>query len=120
MGESVARGLSANPSGSPEQELCCVLHWFGSWSPCQRRVFVGELVKRAVPGKVCCLLEGLSGLALTDRPPTLFQCQLRLWARWFDSWTEDQQNQLVSRLEESAPQYAAQFYRELASTAGRQ
>eukprot|EP00061_Rhincodon_typus_P000659 g12349.t1 len=102
----------------PAQEIRCVLHWFSGWSSCQRRTFVAELVKRAVPAKVCCLLEGFGGLALSDRPPSLFQCQLRLWARWFDGWTEDQRNELLAGLEELAPEYADRFYQELASTAG--
>ncbi|XP_041036888.1 uncharacterized protein C14orf119 homolog [Carcharodon carcharias] len=100
------------------QEVRCVLHWFTGWSPAQREVFLGQLVRRAVPGKVWTLLDALGGLGLSERPPSLFQCQLRLWDRWFEGWTEMERNVLVARLEDLAPDFTARFYREVAATAG--
>ncbi|GCB85528.1 hypothetical protein scyTo_0026246 [Scyliorhinus torazame] len=116
-----AVGLDSLPAPSSYvtwQELRCVATWFAGWSPAQRDIFLAQLVKRVVPGKVWSLLDDLGGLALADPLPSLFQCQLRLWGRWFDSWTEDERNALVARLEELEPAFVARFYREVASTAG--
>uniref|UniRef100_UPI00398EBEB4 uncharacterized protein C14orf119 homolog n=1 Tax=Pristiophorus japonicus TaxID=55135 RepID=UPI00398EBEB4 len=107
------------PPSSAGQEIRCVAHWFAGWRQDQREAFLGELVRRAVPGKVWALLGGLGGLGLADRgPPSLFQCQLRLWDRWFQGWTEPERNGLVARLEELEPDFVACFYRKVASTAG--
>ncbi|XP_078063770.1 uncharacterized protein C14orf119 homolog [Mustelus asterias] len=115
---------SLEPVPSPgsyvtSQEIRCVLHWFGGWTAAQREVFLGQLVRRAVPGKVWSLLDDLGGLGLGERPPTLFHCQLRLWGRWFEGWTEVERNSLVARLEEMEPDFVARFYHEVAATVGK-
>ena len=44
------------------QEQRCVLSWFQGWSAAQRERFLQDLLGKAVPGKVCTLLESLSTL----------------------------------------------------------
>ena len=44
------------------QEQRCVLSWFLSWSTTQRERFLQDLLGKAVPGKVCTLLESLNTL----------------------------------------------------------
>uniref|UniRef100_A0A8C7K7M5 Chromosome 14 open reading frame 119 n=1 Tax=Oncorhynchus kisutch TaxID=8019 RepID=A0A8C7K7M5_ONCKI len=44
------------------QEQRCVLSWFLSWSTAQRERFLQDLLGKAVPGKVCTLLESLNTL----------------------------------------------------------
>lgn len=60
-----------------------------------------------------------SALKVKDRPPNIFECQLRLWTQWFDTWTEEERNAFLTSLEEKDPVFVAQFYKGLASTAGR-
>ncbi|KAK1787192.1 hypothetical protein P4O66_017055 [Electrophorus voltai] len=101
------------------QEQRCVLSWFLGWGPPQRERFLQDLISKAVPGKVSSLLEQLNTLQVKDRPPNIFECQLRLWTQWFESWNEGERNAFLSSLEESDAIFVAQFYRALASTAGR-
>ncbi|KAB5579861.1 hypothetical protein PHYPO_G00199830 [Pangasianodon hypophthalmus] len=101
------------------QEQRCVLSWFLGWGPSQRECFLQDLISKAVPGKVCSLLEHLNKLQVKDRPPNIFECQLRLWTQWFDTWTEEERNAFLATLEEKDPMFVAQFYKVLASTAGR-
>ncbi|OCU01277.1 hypothetical protein XELAEV_18007066mg [Xenopus laevis] len=103
----------------PLQEMRCVLHWFSDWSESQRSRFLQDLVCKAVPGKLCLLLDGLGSLQLSAPPPSLFQCQLRLWDQWFQGWDEDERNQFLHRLEEQDPGFVAKFYEEVAGTAGK-
>ena len=42
------------------QEQRCVLSWFLSWGAIQRQQFLEDLINKAVPGKVCSLLEQLT------------------------------------------------------------
>ncbi|XP_024291876.1 uncharacterized protein C14orf119 homolog isoform X2 [Oncorhynchus tshawytscha] len=101
------------------QEQRCVLSWFLSWSTAQRERFLQDLLGKAVPGKVCTLLESLNTLQVKDSPPNIFECQLRLWTQWFESWNEEERNSFLHILEERDPIFVAHFYRGVAGTAGR-
>ncbi|KAM8961803.1 uncharacterized protein C14orf119 homolog [Pelodytes ibericus] len=103
----------------PAQEMRCVLHWFSDWSESQRNRFMEDLVCKAVPGKLCLLLEGFGSLQLNAPPPSLFQCQIKLWDQWFQGWDEDERNVFLHRLEQQDPSFVAKFYQEVAGTAGK-
>ncbi|KAM4604733.1 uncharacterized protein C14orf119 homolog [Polymixia lowei] len=118
--------VSAGPGGEPVsfsyvtlQEQRCVLSWFLGWTAIQRERFLQDLLGKAVPGKVCTLLESLNTLQVKDRPPNIFECQLRLWTQWFESWSEEERNRFLHILEERDPVFVAHFYRSVAGTAGR-
>lgn len=101
------------------QEQRCVLSWFQGWTATQRERFLQDLLGKAVPGKVCTLLDSLSTLEVKDRLPNIFECQLRLWTQWFESWGEEERNHFLHMLEERDPVFVAHFYRSVAGTAGR-
>lgn len=101
------------------QEQRCVLSWFQGWTGTQRERFLQDLLGKAVPGKVCTLLDSLSTLQVKDRLPNIFECQLRLWTQWFESWGEEERNHFLHMLEECDPVFVAHFYRSVAGTAGR-
>lgn len=124
------------------QEQRCVLSWFQNWNGPQKEKFLQDLVGKAVPGKVCTLLDSLSTLQVLpalvtaawdgstfmlttalfwqvkDKLPNIFECQLRLWTQWFESWGEEERNHFVHMLEEKDPMFVAHFYRSVAGTAG--
>ncbi|XP_027991090.1 uncharacterized protein C14orf119 homolog isoform X2 [Eptesicus fuscus] len=119
-------GNSINSSLPPmsyitSQEMKCILHWFASWSGPQRERFLQDLVTKAVPGKLQPLLEGLEQLSVSgaNRPPCIFECQLRLWDQWFRGWAEEERNEFVRQLEVSEPDFVAKFYQAVAATAGK-
>ncbi|XP_028329027.1 uncharacterized protein C14orf119 homolog [Gouania willdenowi] len=101
------------------QEQRCVLSWFQGWTSTQREHFQQDLVGKAVPGKVCTILDSLSTLQVKDRLPNIFECQLRLWSQWFESWGEEERNHFLHILEERDPVFVSHFYRSVAGTAGR-
>lgn len=131
------------------QEQRCVLSWFNGWNASQRERFFQDLLGKAVPGKVCTLLDSLSTLQVPpaftlfrigsggrwpvkpditwgffsvqvkDKLPNIFECQLRLWTQWFESWREDERNNFLHMLEEQDPAFVVHFYRSVAGTAGR-
>lgn len=101
------------------QEQRCVLSWFQGWNANQRERFMQDLLGKAVPGKVCTLLDSLSTLQVKDKLPNIFECQLRLWTQWFESWGEEERNHFLHLLEERDPVFVAHFYRSVAGTAGR-
>uniref|UniRef100_A0A3B4WCB8 Chromosome 14 open reading frame 119 n=1 Tax=Seriola lalandi dorsalis TaxID=1841481 RepID=A0A3B4WCB8_SERLL len=116
----------AGQVGDPEpisyvtlQEQRCVLSWFQGWTATQRDRFLQDLLGKAVPGKVCTLLDSLNTLQVRDRLPNIFECQLRLWSQWFESWREEERNHFLHILEERDPVFVAHFYSSVAGTAGR-
>lgn len=48
------------------QEQRCVVNWFLGWGPSQREYFLQDLISKAVPGKVCSLLEHLNKLQVME------------------------------------------------------
>ncbi|XP_061926334.1 uncharacterized protein C14orf119 homolog [Entelurus aequoreus] len=124
--ENLTCGSGAGQVREPEpisyvslQEQRCVLSWFQGWGAPQRERFLQDLVGKAVPGKVCTLLDSLSTLQVKDRLPNIFECQLRLWTQWFESWGEEERNHFLHILEERDPTFVAHFYGCVAGTAGR-
>ncbi|XP_068098207.1 uncharacterized protein C14orf119 homolog [Hyperolius riggenbachi] len=103
----------------PAQEMRCVLHWFAQWTDAQRKQFFQDLLCKAVPGKLCFLLEGLDCLSLSAPPPSIFQCQMRLWDQWFQAWDEDERNEFLRRLRQQDPGFVAMFYEEVNRSAGK-
>ncbi|XP_056599716.1 uncharacterized protein C14orf119 homolog [Triplophysa dalaica] len=102
------------------QEQRCVLSWFLTWNVAQRQRFLEDLTSKAVPGKVSSLLDQLNTLQVNDRPPNIFECQLRLWTQWFDSWSEEERNGFLNSLEERDPVFVVCFYNRVAGTSGRE
>ncbi|XP_048867732.1 uncharacterized protein C14orf119 homolog [Brienomyrus brachyistius] len=127
LGELSSTSLELGPRGDPVplsyvtlQEQRCVLSWFQGWMPAQKERFLQDLLAKAVPGKVCTLLEQLNTLQVRDRPPSIFECQLRLWSQWFESWAEEERNTFLHSLEEQDAAFVGLFYRAVAGTAGRE
>ncbi|CAG5897137.1 unnamed protein product [Menidia menidia] len=116
---SVGQGRELEPiSYVTLQEQRCVLSWFQGWTATQRERFLHDLLGKAVPGKVCTLLDSLSTLQVKDKLPNIFECQLRLWTQWFESWREEERNHFLHMLEEQNPEFVAHFYRSVSGTAG--
>ncbi|KAM6450964.1 uncharacterized protein C14orf119 homolog [Liasis olivaceus] len=119
----LSRGRMSEPlplSYVTAQEMRCLLHWLLGWTPAQRERFLRDLVDKAVPWKVLPLLEGLAGLTVgPGKPPSIYECQMRLWDQWFRRWSEAERNEFVRQLEEEMPDLAGRFYQEVAATAGQ-
>lgn len=96
-----------------EQEHNCVQSWFRNWSPWQRNKFMEELLCKAVPANSAdLLLDSIDSLTLqgnTDRGPSLFQCQLKLFRQWFDNWQDKERNQFLAKLQEVDSDFVVQF-----------
>uniref|UniRef100_A0A8C7NBA2 Uncharacterized protein n=1 Tax=Oncorhynchus kisutch TaxID=8019 RepID=A0A8C7NBA2_ONCKI len=60
---------------TPDQKQRCVMSWLLNWGTTQRKHFLQDLFGKAVPGKVCTLLELLSTLQVKDSPANIFECQ---------------------------------------------
>uniref|UniRef100_A0A8C4Q359 Chromosome 14 open reading frame 119 n=1 Tax=Eptatretus burgeri TaxID=7764 RepID=A0A8C4Q359_EPTBU len=97
-GIAVQHSLTEYVSFVAMQQARCIVHWFTGWNTAQRERFLRDLVAKAFPGQPCSLLDGLSSLGVADHPPSIFECQLRLWTQWFDEWSEDERSSFMVAL----------------------
>ena len=88
-----------------QQELRTVIHWFTTWNRYERQDFMADLVNKATPPDVRSLLDAMETLRVNDKPPSIFQCQLKLFSEWFAEWSDQERDMLVHRLEELAPDF---------------
>ena len=113
--------VAAMASSNTEVELRCVLHWFQGWSEPEKETFLKSLVEKAVPHKVCTLVDAMTALdtSMEHQPPDLFKCQMKLLDNWFENWSDEVRNRLMHNLEKRDPAFVNRFNLELAATAGQ-
>ena len=99
-----------------EKEIQCVIHWFQGWSDMQKGDFMKDLVDKAVPVSVDSLFDSMHHLKVNDRPPSIFQCQLKLFSQWFESWTHSDRNNFMVKLQEISPEFIQEFNATVTST----
>ena len=75
----------------------------------QKGDFMKDLVDKAVPANVDTLFNSMHTLNVRDRPPSIFQCQLRLFSQWFELWTDKERNEFMLKLQMTDPEFVANF-----------
>lgn len=49
----------------------------------------------------------------SNRPPSIFQCQMKLFDEWFDLWSEAERGALIEKLREIDEAFIAKFEDEM-------
>lgn len=77
-----------------------VVEWFSEWSEMQRGDFLPVLAQQFVPSNyVNGLVSGFEGLGCRDdRPPSLFQCRIKLFREWSECWGAVEREQLLNQI----------------------
>lgn len=94
----------------PEQEISSVVNWFTQWRRFQLQDFMANLVNKAVPPDVDSLFDAMQAFNVKDKPLTMFQCQLKLFNSWFQSWSEKERETFLRRLAEKNPAFVEEFH----------
>lgn len=97
-----------------EKEQQCTLHWFQSWSPMQKADFMKDLLEKASPCNVDTLFDAMHSLNVRDRPPSIFQCQVKLFTQWFEEWSTKDRNEFMNQLQQIDTVFIQTFNEELA------
>jgi len=95
-----------------DQQMNYLLAWFNGWSDLQKEDFIPVLAEKlsskwaAVNG----VSDSLNSLTLdNNRPPSLFQCQVKLFTDWVVVWSDDQKNYFIIRLKDIDPGFSKKF-----------
>ncbi|XP_046401544.1 uncharacterized protein C14orf119 homolog [Ischnura elegans] len=89
-----------------------MLLWFKEWSEMQRGDFLPILAQKfSPPGSVNGVVAGVEGLNChqSDRPPSLFQCRVKLFGEWVTGWSQADKDQFLSGLKEVDPQFVENY-----------
>ncbi|GFG38580.1 hypothetical protein Cfor_07115 [Coptotermes formosanus] len=97
-----------------------VAEWFSEWSEMQRGDFLPVLAQQFVPsGYVNGLVSGLEGLGCTDdRPPSLFQCRIKLFREWSENWGTAEREQFLNQIKAVDAAFVSRFEEEVNSVPG--
>jgi len=100
-----------------DQRMNYFLSWFQGWSDLQKSDFVTVLADKMSDGQVG-VADDLDSMKIngdsegnSKKPPSLYECQIKLFKEWFSSWSDDQKNYLVTRLQA----IDAEFYEKYAA-----
>lgn len=96
-----------------EKEQQCICHWFQGWSFYQKQDFLQFLLDQAIPQNVETLFDAMGAMNVQDRPPSIFQCQLKLFGDWFSEWTDKERNDLMVWLAAADPAFMEKFNQEV-------
>ncbi|XP_059148309.1 uncharacterized protein C14orf119-like isoform X4 [Physella acuta] len=92
-----------------EKEMECVSHWFRSWTTYQKEDFLKDLLNRLVPNYLDSLFSSMGALKVKDKPPSIFECQLKLFDQWFSQWTDADRSNFIIQLQCIDPDFVAHF-----------
>lgn len=101
--------------GSAEREISIVVNWFKQWSDMQKGDFLKDLVEKAVPDRMDALFDTMKALNVQDKPPSIFECQMKLFNQWFHGWKDDDVNNFMMQLRMIEPAFVVKFDQEVAT-----
>ncbi|KAL0131066.1 hypothetical protein PUN28_002570 [Cardiocondyla obscurior] len=103
---------------SNEAQLRYMIEWFQEWSEMQRNDFLGVLLENCGPaGLVNGLVSGMEKLGCegSDRPPSLFQCRVKLFREWSSNWSQYEKESLLSAIKNTDSTFAEKYEERLSS-----
>ncbi|XP_058792422.1 uncharacterized protein C14orf119 [Phymastichus coffea] len=101
---------------SNQAQIRYVIEWFQEWSEMQRDDFVGILLERCSSTiLVNGLLTGIENLGKENpnRPPSLFQCRIKLFREWSQNWSDQEKEMLVISIKHMDPKFAEKYEQRL-------
>ncbi|KAK3912650.1 hypothetical protein KUF71_022238 [Frankliniella fusca] len=109
--------MTANECYRPptDAQLRYMVQWFHEWSEMQRGDFLPVLAQKLAPGTyVNGLLSGVETLSCNEgRPPSLFQCRVKLFREWFETWSQAERDQLLGHIKSMDPAFYNKVQEEL-------
>ncbi|XP_076637988.1 uncharacterized protein C14orf119 [Colletes latitarsis] len=104
---------------SNEAQLRYVIEWFQEWSEMQRNDFLSVLLEQCEPsGLVNGLvsrMENLGHAEGSDRPPSLFQCRVKLFQEWSHNWSQQEKDSLLLSIKNTDPAFAEKYEEKLSA-----
>ncbi|XP_065340557.1 uncharacterized protein C14orf119 [Cloeon dipterum] len=101
---------------TPAAQVRFVESWFREWSDMQREDFLPVMAQSFSAN--FCPVNGLSELGLGSRPPSLFQCRVKLFREWCLGWDAACRQSLKDSLRDVDPTFVQNLEVALSSLDG--
>ena len=101
-------------SGKAHTEIACTLSWFSNWTPEQRAAFGNSLLNtfRELHTEddisLASLTKELDNMCVgrgNKEGPSVFQCQLKIFCKWYSNWDMNCKKEFASRLKSQYPEF---------------
>ena len=105
-----------NMIGKARTEIACTLSWFGNWSEDQRNEFGKVLQKNENQSQenndasIEALMSTMTQMSLgtaSKEGPSVFDCQLKIFSKWYGSWSPAETSEFASQLNCIHPEFVA-------------
>ena len=105
-----------NMMGKARTEIACTLSWFGNWSEDQRNEFGKVLLKNENQSQenndasIEALMSTMTQMSLgtaSKEGPSVFDCQLKIFSKWYGSWSPAETSEFASQLNSIHPEFVA-------------
>ena len=105
-----------NMIGKARTEIACTLSWFGNWSEDQRNEFGKVLQKNENQSQenndasIEALMSTMTQMSLgtaSKEGPSVFECQLKIFSKWYGSWSPAETSEFASQLNSIHPEFVA-------------
>ncbi|GFW52693.1 uncharacterized protein TNCV_2392731 [Trichonephila clavipes] len=101
------------PIGIAEQ-LNYLIQWFMEYSEMQKEDFYAILLDAYSHKDINGVSNSLNSLELNnDRPPSIFQCRMKLFREWHANWNEEEKNEFLARLGRMDEKFMEKFNAEI-------
>ncbi|KAM0730228.1 Uncharacterized protein ACS0PU_004105 [Formica fusca] len=103
---------------SNEAQLRYMIEWFQEWSEMQRNDFLGVLLENCgPPGLVNGLVAGMEKMDCegSDRPPSLFQCRVKLFKEWSSNWSQSEKDSLLAAIKNIDSKFTEKYEERLSA-----
>lgn len=97
------------PPSKPEQ-LEYLIQWFLEYSDVQKDDFLLILVEKFSLNDESALSDSLKILNMTDQPPSIFQCRMKLFNEWFANWSDEEKTELLNRVGSIDEKFLQRFH----------
>lgn len=81
-------------------EADLIVKWFTEFSEMQKSDFFKILLQKYAGTKIDSdiITSLLKETQISDHPPTIFKCRVKLFDEWFSNWSDEQKEDLLTRL----------------------
>ena len=96
-----------------EKEIQCVIHWFQGWSRFHKQDFFKDLLDKAIPCHMDSLFDSMKSMNVNDKPPSIYECQIKLFNQWFEAWSRQERDSFLSKLRDVDPDFVEELDKQI-------
>ena len=102
--------------GKSRTEIACSLSWFRNWDDNQKKEFAQILIdkQRGSPSttdqSLDALMSTMTNLSLDsakNEGPGIFECQLKIFSKWYDGWNPGERSEFAVQINSVSPEFIA-------------